>query len=172
MDNNDENNEYKNELCHIFLEKLVTLYNKRDYDEIEKILIGKNESTTYNFPCKINGATYVDDNTVVDVRVWTDEITKSIIDVLYYVCRYENMIISLNNKMIKWWLYSTNTEISKFTYRNKKFECNKDCRLTIKIEKDLWDEFIARTKVFNVTIPAGFKICINDFLEQKARIHL
>lgn len=173
MNQEENNNDYKNDLFTIFFDRLFSLYIKREYDEIEKILIGTNESKSYSFVSKnTNGAKYIDENSAIPVRVWTDSETKRFLEVLHYVCKDENTIVLLNSKMIELWLYEMNSEMSRFFYRTKNIECERECYITIGIEKEKWSEFIKRTKLFKITIPDGFKDCINMYLRQKSKMYL
>ncbi len=150
-----------------FLDKLISLYIKGEHNKIRRILIGTNEPKEHNHVSK-TGARYIDNNTIIPVRVWTDNETREYLETLYCICKDKDMIITLNNKMIGLWLYEMNNEMSKFFYRSKNIECSRDTRLTIEMEKEKWDIFTERVKLFKIKAPEGFKDCINRFLKQKA----
>lgn len=159
----------KNDLYTIFLDGLISLYVQKRYDDLHFILIGnsdlKSDTNTLN-------PTYIDTDSIINVRVWTDEETKRLLDILHYVCIDSENIISLNNRIIELWLYEMNTEMSRFFYRASKVECNRDRHLTLKVNKNVWNDFTSRCNALNVTIPIGFKTCMHEFLEQKSKIFL
>ncbi len=159
------------EVISFFLDKLISLYIRGEHDKISKILMGTNESKEYKYVSR-KGTRYIDNDTVVSVRVWTDNETREYLETLYCICKDKNMMVTVNNKMIGLWLYEMNTEMSRFFYRSKNIECSRDSRLTIEIEKEKWDAFTDRIKLFKIKSPEGFKDCVNKFLKQKATLSI
>lgn len=167
----NELDEYNIDNTLIFLEKLITLYDNRQYDELRQVLTGSSQIDAHKLlPSK--GAKYIDEDTIINVRIKTDEETLGIIDILYNLCKDENIIISLNNKMMRLWLYEMESEMSKFFFRAKlNGECKRDYYLTLKMEKKIWDDFAVRCGKINVNFCKGFKTCLTKFLEQKSQIY-
>lgn len=178
MDNSENciENKYKNDLFIIFLDKLITLYNEREYDRIRNILIGdKCEIKKHKYVYKNGCSKYYDNDSIIITRIWTDNETKKLLDVLYYVCIDENVTISLNNKLIEFWLYTLNSEMSKFFYDTSNkitIECNENYRLSFKIQRQIWSDFVKKCKTLGITVSMGFKNCVNGYLEQESNIHL
>lgn len=176
--NSNEDNNYKNDLFVIFIDKLVTLYVKRKYDELENILIGKeNDKRTYRYSNKSsNGAKYIDNDSIIVVRPWTDNETKRLIEALHYVCFDDFIKLRLSEKIVKLWLYNMNTEMNQFFFscgngtdnKIKRIKCDEEHRLTLKIEKKTWSEFVKRCEILGITTCIGFKNCIEFYIEQKA----
>lgn len=168
-------NSCNNDLITSFLNRLLTHYINREHDEIEKILIGKknvNEERIYKYsPKNPDVPKYIDEDSIINVRVWTNEETKELLKILYYVCKDENNIVTLNNKMIELWLFETNTEMCKFFHKEKKIEISKLYRPIIKIKKNTYSEFTKRCELLGINGTQGFHMCINNFIEQKARTY-
>lgn len=173
MNQEEDIDECKNDLFTIFFDTLITLYVKQDYTAIRKILIGSNEPSTHKFVSKdSNCAKYIDEDSIVPIRVWTDNETKKYLDMLYYVCKDENTIVSLNNKIIESWLCEMNTIMSRFFYKSRNVTCTKGCRMTFRVENRTWNEFISRCSALNITQLNGFKTCVSEFISQRAKIFL
>lgn len=170
--------EFTNEddLVVLFLNKLLTYYVNKEYEELEKILIGNKETSrnhiyrySYN---NSDSAKYIDEQPIIERRVWIDEETRKTLKILYWVCRDKNKIITLNNKIVKLWLFETGTEMSKIFYKMKDIKCNHDYRINLKIEKDTWESLVNSCELLSTTVPEGFKACVNEFVEQKAKQYL
>ncbi|MDD3474355.1 MAG: hypothetical protein PHP08_00445 [Candidatus Dojkabacteria bacterium] len=168
MNQSENNVDEKNELITEFLDRLVSLRKSGNYNEIEEMLIKVDEKKEYKHENDYsNTVRYIDNDSIVDVRIWSDYDTRKNIKILHYVCSNRDICISLNNKILKLWLYDMDSEMSKFFYKARKIYCEKEYRLSLSVEYKLWKEFISRCDTLNITITQGFKSCINDFIEHK-----
>jgi len=160
-----------NDLSISFMNKLIEIYDERDYENIRKILIGNRTSEkVYKYELNNGSSLYIDDDSNITVRIWIDNESKQILDVIYYVCEKDIFLCyNINCKIIDLWTYTTNNDMSLF-FKEIIKSSGDVFYIRLKVNKKVWDKFILNCKRLGITLQDGFKSAIKEYIKNKTEL--